>query len=170
MVKYVFDTEMPAAIKAAKDANPQAIGEAIAKVKSATTNPKDLAAHVLEAAKNRRNPLHKHFEWDDAVAGHKYRLEQARSIIRLIRVEPTNENDRPTRAFISVKDSKGVAYRDLGEIKRSADLQISLLKQARADLESFRERYAMFRDLFPEVDTALSRIDARIDADQRAAA
>lgn len=43
--------------------------------------PKD----VLEKARgNEDSELHKCFEWDDAIAGEKYRLQQARDVIRMI--------------------------------------------------------------------------------------
>lgn len=46
---------------------------------------------VLDAAKDPGSPLHDHFEWDDAKAGHSWRLEQARQLIRAVRVEIVNE-------------------------------------------------------------------------------
>ena len=42
---------------------------------------------VVAAARNKKSPLHKQFEWDDTKAAEKYRLEQARELIRLVRVE-----------------------------------------------------------------------------------
>ena len=42
---------------------------------------------VIEVAADTESPLHGCFEWDDSVAGQKWRLEQARELIREIRVE-----------------------------------------------------------------------------------
>lgn len=36
---------------------------------------------IIDLAKDDGHPLHKHFEWDDAVAGEKYRRAQASSMI-----------------------------------------------------------------------------------------
>jgi len=36
---------------------------------------------VVDEAKNSAHPLHGHFEWNDKVAGHRFRLNQARSMI-----------------------------------------------------------------------------------------
>ena len=45
---------------------------------------------VLMAASDPASPLHKHFEWDDERAGAAYRIEQARELIRSVRVEITH--------------------------------------------------------------------------------
>lgn len=42
---------------------------------------------VVRLAKMKNCPLHSHFEWDDSVAGHKYRLVQARRLIRITPIE-----------------------------------------------------------------------------------
>lgn len=42
---------------------------------------------VVKDAKNRNSPLHEHFEWDDTKAAYQYRLDQARELIRKVRVE-----------------------------------------------------------------------------------
>jgi hypothetical protein len=42
--------------------------------------PERIEAHARDAS----HPLHAYFEWDDAVAGHKYRLEQARTLLRVV--------------------------------------------------------------------------------------
>jgi len=45
------------------------------------------AYDVLTEARNPDSPLHPMFEWDDQVAAHQYRLDQARALIREVRVE-----------------------------------------------------------------------------------
>lgn len=45
------------------------------------------AEKVIKAASNKSSPLHSCFEWDDAAAAHKHRLEQAESLIRRYRIE-----------------------------------------------------------------------------------
>ena len=41
---------------------------------------------VVADAEDEASPLHSYFEWDDSVAGMKYRIEQARTLIRSVRV------------------------------------------------------------------------------------
>jgi hypothetical protein len=42
---------------------------------------------VIEAARPADSPIHGEFEWDDAKASHEYRLDQARGLIRFVRLE-----------------------------------------------------------------------------------
>lgn len=51
------------------------------------------AEDVLEEAKNPASPLHPMFEWDNAAAAHQYRLDQARALIREVRVEMVFRNE-----------------------------------------------------------------------------
>lgn len=41
---------------------------------------------VIEDAKDENSPLHGYFEWDDAAAAEKWRTEQARRLIREVRL------------------------------------------------------------------------------------
>lgn len=68
---------------------------------------------VLDAALDPASPLHKAFEWNDERAGHQYRIEQARALIRTVRYEY-----RTSKAVIHtvryVHDSRAV--RDSGYV------------------------------------------------------
>ena len=71
------------------DAERDAIREALDKlyVKHGTLTP-DL---VVRAARAESSPLHQCFEWDDSAAAQAWREEQARTLIRSIRVEITTD-------------------------------------------------------------------------------
>jgi len=43
-------------------------------------------ADVVEEAEAKSNPLHDCFEWDDSSAGHQYRMQQARQLIRVVHI------------------------------------------------------------------------------------
>jgi hypothetical protein len=96
---------------------------------------------VVEAARHRKNPLHKFFEWDDSVAAELHRRHQARHLISSIRLV-TNENEPPARAYISLAmRSDGVRYRQHEKVAKSDELQAALLGQALAELRAMRVRY-----------------------------
>ena len=42
---------------------------------------------VVEAARDESSPLHECFEWDDGKAAHKYRVEQARDLLKRVKIE-----------------------------------------------------------------------------------
>jgi hypothetical protein len=56
------------------------------------------AEAVVEAARNERSPLHGEFEWDDSAAAHRYRIEQARGLIRRFPIQ-YREVERETRTY-----------------------------------------------------------------------
>jgi hypothetical protein len=63
-------------------------------------------ALVVDAARDKKHPLHGRFEWNDKVAGERYRRQQAHQLIRVARL-PLSYADHPTgpshiRAFVAV--------------------------------------------------------------------
>jgi len=54
---------------------------------------------VLEAARDPAHPLHGHFDWDNESAGHSWRIEQARKLIRSVRVTVVFETDTLAAPF-----------------------------------------------------------------------
>src|SRR5262245_3597627 len=54
---------------------------------------------VIRAAKNKNNVLHGEFDWNNTSAGHKWRLEQARELIRGVTVRVTT--DKRTISVVS---------------------------------------------------------------------
>ena len=156
MIRYVFKDE-PLRIKASGEADPQRIGETLASIQathSGRLSPED----VVQEAADPENPLHPHFEWDDAAAAYKYRLDQAREIIRITRVD--NGEGKSGRAFHSIKDPSGggVAYRSSDEVKSSTQLQLALLQQAERDLAAFERRYSELADVCETVKVARQQV------------
>lgn len=157
VIKYVFRDE-PVAILNAKKANPQKIGQALAKV-AAEFDGRLVPSAVVEAAQDPKSPLHPHFEWDDGKAAASYRLDQAREIIRVIRIDDGEETHQ--RAFLSVKDDAGVSYRTAAEVSGSLDLQLAVLKQAERDLDAFTRRYREMQDVCDDVSRAKDRVKGK---------
>jgi hypothetical protein len=155
-MKYIFK-DTPITIKAADKADPQKIGEALAKITAeggGALTPKA----VVETARNPKNILHKHFEWDDSAAAEAYRLDQARTVIRCIHVEDDDARDGHAVAFISITDKSGTSYRTLDAVKNSADLQARVLAQAERDLEAWQRRYRLLEDVCAIVRQAQAAI------------
>lgn len=156
MVAYVFKDE-PLRIKAAATANPQVIGEALAAL-AADREGHLTPSAVVEAAQYSLSPLHAHFEWDDATAAHAHRLDQARELIRVIRID---EGEQSPPAFVSISDASGVSYRPVAEVRASSSLQLVVLKQAERDLVAFQRRYRELADICGLVKVAQEKVNAR---------
>lgn len=85
---------------------------------------------VVDAAADPSSPLHEHFEWNEGKAAHAYRLEQARRLIRAVRVVVTIE----TRAISTVhyvRDPKRAAeeqgYVSLTQLRSEPDTARAML-------------------------------------------
>lgn len=162
MIRYIFRDDEPIRIKAASQANPQIIGEALEKI--AEEHKGELTPKaVVEVARTKTHPLHPHFEWNDNIAAEAYRLDQARNLIRIVRVEDASTDDGTARAFISINDGDSTAYRPLDLIKKSADLQLALLKQADKELQAFERRYQALVEICRTVRVARDAVRRQIE-------
>lgn len=103
------------------------------------------AAAVVDASRPEDAPLHNEFEWDDSVAAEEYRKEQARHIIRSIRIV-SGENQEPKRIYFNIVQTSPV-YKSTATILRSADDTALLLEKALNDLEAWQNRYKEVKEL-----------------------
>lgn len=148
-------------IKGLKGSNPQEVGEHLEAIGDGSiTNLKpDL---VVKAAET--DPvLNPHFEWDDTIAGHRFRLGQARHLISSLRVERlVNDKVERVNAFVSVRadNEKSPSYRSLDVIENSEDLQRALLARALQDLRGWMTRYSMLAHVCDLLRPALNALEA----------
>lgn len=107
-------------------------------------------AAVVDAARPRNSPLHEYFDWSDTSAAEKFRLLQARQLIRTVVTMLPSKNgpQRTIRAFVSLPDdrSKREGYRLTTEVIRSKDLRVKLLKGALREAQSFANRYRHLKE------------------------
>lgn len=63
---------------------------------------------VLKEASAKRHPLHSYFEWNDTKAAKKWRIEQARQLIKCVHVVTTDSDNKKieVRAFVNIKRDK----------------------------------------------------------------
>jgi hypothetical protein len=166
---YSFKPDEPLRLQGAKYADPQKIGEALDAVAKANGGRIEPEA-VVEAARDPANHLNKHFEWNDTKAAAAHRLEQARGIIRIVRVENEDSESGTCRAFFSITDERGRAYRPARAVISSASMMLALRKRAKAELEAFQTRYKEIKEISPEIDVAIRKLDARFGGEDRAGA
>lgn len=124
-------------------------------------------AHVVEQARDKKSPLHRHFEWDDTKAASAYRLDQARSIIGAVRIVSSDDDEEPQRAWLSIVDRGGAAYHTIAEVTGSHKLQLALLQQAERDLLAWERRYKDLTDICEMVRKARKKIQDSIDDEKR---
>ena len=104
------------------DEEKAAILREIAEKHGGNLDPKD----VVEEAKASSHPLHDYFEWRDKIAGEQFRIDQARALIRSVRIE-VKTNSAPMRAPQWVRSpDNGPDQRGYVEVTRVVALEARL--------------------------------------------
>ncbi|MBR2550744.1 MAG: hypothetical protein IKE92_12155 [Clostridiales bacterium] len=116
-------------------------------------------ADIVELAEDPGSELHKCFEWDDSIAADKYRLIQAQKVCRnlIVRTETKKGEEIQVRVICNSGESDNI-YRPTVLTLRNNDQYAKLLLQAKAELEQFKKRYHMIRELeaiFEEIDALI---------------
>lgn len=92
---------------------------------------------IVERAKPKSSPLHRYFDWDDSVAGRRWRLHQAGNLIISVRTVEVS-TDKMAREFLSVVDdrrapAKQYTQRDQVLSKKALRAQVSAQLWARME-------------------------------------
>ena len=113
---------------------------------------------VVEHAANPDSALHSAFEWDDSEAAQKYRLEQARQLIRVC-VEYVPHVKGEMKSFVSIRSERyeDGGYRHAPTLMMSQDGRDSLLETALWELETFQRKYSELTEL-AEVFAAIKAV------------
>lgn len=103
---------------------------------------------VLDAARADDHPLHDRFEWDDSIAGEKYRLEQARQMLRVVKLPPVEGRDYSLRAFVAVKgeDTNRAEYVPTEEAMLDDFTRKIVLRDMNREWLTFKRRYEHMRE------------------------
>lgn len=126
------------------------------------------AENVVDSARKRASPLHDFFEWSDSVAAQRYRLEQARHLMRCVVVmydDTLLKTDRPIRAFIAF-ETQPESLRDDGryvamhQILTDAELRELLVDEALTEHIRWEKRYAHLKEFAAIVKVRL-QVEAR---------
>lgn len=112
---------------------------------------------VVEKARDSHSEMHSCFEWDDTVAGQKYRECQAGQMIRQLVIVRDNKNEQEKtniRAFVST-GKRDNTYTPTKLIVKKQDEYEALLERALAELRAFKVKYSSLSEL----DEILSLIE-----------
>lgn len=125
---------------------------------------------VVEASRNKKAVLHGEFEWDDAVAGESWRIQQARYLIRDPMVNYAEgqtvnvfsnltiaSEDRMTRAYVAAEEA--VANTDL--FASALEILLEKLHAAQRAVEEFQKFASRER---PNEKERLARIGVALKA------
>lgn len=105
---------------------------------------------VLQEATSANSPLHSHFEWDDTEAARKFRLDQARGLIRSCKVtiSVAPEEVRRVRAYHSLPGDDGKpAYFATADVLTDDSRRDIVLQQLQRDITVLRTKYRHLIDV-----------------------
>jgi hypothetical protein len=109
---------------------------------------------VLQEARKPSHPLHARFEWSDAVAAERYRLDQARELISAVRVSyisPSGET-RSIRAFHALRASDDeFIYEDVETIAGDPFKRKLLVNEMKRDIAEMVARYETLQEFWAEL-------------------
>ncbi len=146
-------------------ADPTRVGKEIKRMGNAVT-PNE----VLEKAKDERTELHKCFEWDDSIAGEKYRLRQAGEVLRSLVIVQEVETEKGVQE-VSVRMMENVVIEDkrvyspINHVLSDPDLKFQVMDRLRKSvMESYQiaKQYEMLDPSFAEVAEDIKKIHARL--------
>ncbi len=103
-----------------------------------------LPEDVVEAARDKKSPLHNQFDWNDTLAAKKWRIEQARELLRVTVMLLPGVKD-PIRAFVSLSTEKG--YRMTANVLANVTFRSQLLEDALKEMRAFERKYAHLKEL-----------------------
>lgn len=115
---------------------------------------------VVDYARDENTLLHEMFEWDDGDAARKYRLEQARKLLR-VHVTILEGSTKEIRAYVSLpsdREKPGGGYRHIKFVMSNEQQRLELLATALNEMEHFRYKYQALQELVP-VFEAMDKIN-----------
>lgn len=102
---------------------------------------------VVDEARDQGHPLHNRFEWDDAVAGEKYRQSQAAELIRSVKVKySVGDKAGEVRSWVSVARSDGHVYEPVEKVAEDDVSRRIVLRAMEREFNQMKDRYSQFAE------------------------
>ena len=136
-----------------KNKDPQVIADEIYSIGDEPTKEQ-----IVDKARNEDSELHDLFEWRDDVAAEQWREEQAKVILRKLKVVIVHD-EKEEKPFIEVPvrmffgdPQKPSGFVSVMKVMNNDDTYQALLNRAREDALSFRKKYIILKELEPLFD------------------
>lgn len=113
---------------------------------------------VVDVARSADHPLHSRFNWDDTDAAECWRRDQAKRLIRSVRITYRTPNEKDSgasvRAFQAVHTEEGNVFKPSEEVVQDEFLTKLVLSEMTRDWQALKRRYERFAEF-----TAMIRKD-----------
>ena len=119
-------------------------------------------AVVVDEARDPAHPLHARFEWDDTIAGEKYRRQQASELIRSVKVTAvTGEELTRVRAYHSVPTADGRTYAPIEDVQADPFTRRLVLAQAEREYVQLLKRYQHLKEFLEFAERELRKASSQ---------
>ena len=153
-----------------KEVTPEVVGQELKRIheEEGTLRPQA----VVNAARPEEAPLHPAFEWNDLVAGEQYRNIQARSLIKTVQIQ-SSEDDQPRDPVYVNVSRQDTSYEPIKKVVNTPDLfeiafsrvcnQLHAAQQAVEDLQRIaRQERRQETDRYTKVGALIARAQSTI--------
>lgn len=130
-----------------------------------------IPADVVDAARRPDSPLHSHFEWDDSAAAEKFRLDQARALIRTVKIEVT-VREVPLQVCSYVRDpdadTADAGYRSVVKLRSEQDsARAAIVEEMKRVANAVRRAKSLaavlgMTDEFTQIDAMVRTLSERV--------
>ena len=118
---------------------------------------------VLDEASKDTSPLHSYFDWDDKTAAVAYRIEQAKHLIRSIKVVVEADGDGEdieVRAFVSVESDSRRRYQTIDTALNDVGFRKQIIEDALNGLRAWENKYRVLSELAGLIKTVATKRSA----------
>lgn len=118
--------------------------------------------YVVDESENPNALLHDYFDWDNSTAGRSWRIQQAKDLIRNLRIQVITVVEEgkvsckaetvvlpSTRAYVNVRTSPKAprSYVSLQDAMQNDESYKDLFEQSKKEMQSFVEKYSRIEEL-----------------------
>ena len=122
---------------------------------------------VVEAARNPNSLLHGYFTWDDGEAAEQFRLQEARALIRRVKVQVIRSDNAVVYVPSFTRPVTGAGYQSTQSVTVNRPNHIGVMLITLAQISTMLHNLAA-----PELDELVEHVDAvreRLKAEQEVA-
>ena len=104
-------------------------------------------SNLLDESRDENAVMHRCYEWDDAKAAEKFRLQQSKMILSSLVVVyepagPSEEKKIEVRAFQNVSEERDGSFLHIDTVLADYDLTDIVMRRAMNELAAFKKKYA----------------------------
>lgn len=140
--------------------NPQKVGERLEKLRNKHGRLDKFI--VVEDAKNPKSPYHKEFEWDNEIAGQKWRWHTADNLIRVVCVRDMDlGQEEYIPVYVSVRNDVGRHYETIENVVGDDELFEKVKEDLQREidrLEAKFSKYERFAAFFAQVQLEFGKL------------